>query len=774
VFRTKLTTYAFLLAFAFALPTASMGQDGRLKVKVVGGRLVASCRVSSDTASLPVNLFISYDRLCGLELHNQATKPLKVEFPDGRTKPISINLPGIDIEVPGREHGDEDFLNKFTKAYSEELEEVAVVGTIGANVLSNYFVTFDVGNGRMSVTEPKESTLDRPEGSAAKYIRAAVTSQLVWLPVTLQGKFKRVLAIGSADYDSIVDVDLCDELEQPGGTIGDVLVGGLNFSEIIPWRPEDYTLVHLDGALGTLGINFLENYKVSIDRVNSWVGLTKVGNRPFPTEERDFFVARAEEEAEPVSEWLKQHYATRLGGEAADLLLQSYVDDGASDEDVNAAIEWVGKTRLKKLLATQSIEVVKMLMESARFNSAVEAGRVGLKGGREDRYPESVHRLHAMMGQVLLDTNRDREAWEHLMSAAFGLNEAIGEADQARVNLLLGRYYEKIKRYNRALSRYVQAVVTPEAGPQAIKALIGLQEKMGGETFSVDLVEKLIAGKVRNMTAPTKFVEDKLTATNRCVLVEHVINPHLGGKAKGMWRAFTEGGSMVFEGLRTHFPTDRVAMISYHVPMPKPIAIMNEVSMAAGDRTNGRPAFMIDGQPVMAGALEYYKADAAYGKAKNAVKRRLALPSDYDILIDAKIENGKITGKAVIEGPKEYGVRIQVLVAEKGVLYPGMGATVVHKMVARASLTKELGGQRYESVEGGMTVDFERSVTDIVKANRLFLEAYEKKNNVDATRLSVDMDHDQLVLLVVIRNNSSNAVLQAAEFDLSPQEKSSK
>ena len=46
--------------------------------------------------------------------------PLKVEFPDGRTKPITINLPGLDIEVERREHGDENYLNDFTKAYSEE------------------------------------------------------------------------------------------------------------------------------------------------------------------------------------------------------------------------------------------------------------------------------------------------------------------------------------------------------------------------------------------------------------------------------------------------------------------------------------------------------------------------------------------------------------------------------------------------------------------------------------------------------------------------------
>ena len=771
--RPNLFVVAFLAA-SFLLCEGIIAQtiEGRFKVQVVGGRLVASCRISSDTASVPANLFIAYDRLCGLELHNQATKALKVEFPDGRSKPITINVPGgLDIEVDRREHGDEVYLNEFTKAYSEELEELAVVGTIGANVLSNYFVTFDVGNGSVEVRKPAEATLDQPQGPESVYIQAAVTSQLVWLPIKLKNKFRRVLAIGSAIYDSVVDIDLCDEFDAPSGDIGSVVSGGFDFSKAIPWRPEDYTLVHVDGALGTLGINFLETYRVSIDRVNSWVGLTKVAAIPFPTEERAFFEARATEESKPVAHWLETNSSTRLGFEAADLLLQLYVDDGEPDAVVMKAVEWVGKTRLKKLLATQSIDVVKMLMEAARFEAAVAAGKAGLKGGRVDRYPESVHRLHAMMGQVLLDTNRDREAWEHLMSAAFGLNEAIGEADQARVNLLLGRYYEKIKRYKRALSRYVQAVVTPEAGPQAIEALVRLQTKMGGEPFSVDLVDKLIAGKVRNMTAPTKFEENDATASNRCTLVEHVINPHLGGKRKGMWRAFTEGGSMVFEAIRSHYPEDRVAMISYHIPMPKPISIMNEVSMAAGERSNGRPVFMIDGRPALRGALEYYQADSSYDAGRKAINARLGLESDFEVDVDAKIKDGVITGTAIVDGPSRRGLVVQILLAEKGVLYPGMGATVVHRFVARAFLTKDLEGEMFVSKPDGMRVPFSRSIADIVKANRTFLEAYEKKNNVDATRLSVDIATDQLALIVVLRNAISNEVLQACQVALAVQEK---
>ena len=140
-----------------------------------------------------------------------------------------------------------------------------------------------------------------------------------------------------------------------------------------------------------------------------------------------------------------------------------------------------------------------------------------------------------------------------------------------------------------------------------------------------------------------------------------------------MWRAFTEGGSMVFEGVRTHFPEDRVAMISYHVPMPKPVALMNELSMEAGKRTRNRPAFIVDGRPAMAGALEYYQADGGYGRMKGAVKRALAVPSNYDITVDASVKDGVVRGTVEVTGAEQSGLRVEVLPGRTRRALPGHG-----------------------------------------------------------------------------------------------------
>ena len=129
--RTDRTFAAAL--FAGLVGAASLpAQEARVPVRVLGGRLVARCQLSSPTNSAPVNLWVSFDKPVGLELHNKVANGLSVEQPDGTTLPITIELPGLDIEVPMREHGDEQAMEDFTKLWAPQMEEVACAGTIGA------------------------------------------------------------------------------------------------------------------------------------------------------------------------------------------------------------------------------------------------------------------------------------------------------------------------------------------------------------------------------------------------------------------------------------------------------------------------------------------------------------------------------------------------------------------------------------------------------------------------------------------------------------------
>ncbi|MFN3239993.1 MAG: hypothetical protein ACE37K_00600 [Planctomycetota bacterium] len=771
--RTHRIVALVLLACSIALgPLAAQQGEARVPVRVLGGRLVARCQLSSPTNSAPVNLWISFDKPVGLELHNKVANGLAVEQPDGTTLPMTIELPGLDIEVPMREHGDEQAMEDFTKRWAPQMEEVACAGTIGAKILKDYEVTFDLPRGQLRLKRAVDRGGERPTGPEQHYVPASVAGDVVWMPARLQNGTTRMIGLGSTSLDSIVDEDFCFEVDQPGGRIGRVEVAGIDLSEVVAWRPELFDLVHRDGALATLGLGFLQQFRVSVDVQNGWIGLTRVREQPFPEEEAAFFDARAEEDAEALVAWIREHGGSRLAGECANLLLQMQIDEGAPKEDIEPALQWAHAARPADLRATEALDAVDALVQARRPDLAVMAGRMGIEDGRADRYPEAVHRLHVRLGELLLEMEDTRGAWEHLMSAAFGLTDAFGSADRAKVNLLLGRVYELKGKHKRAMSRYVQAVISPEFGPQAVPRIEALQQKMGGEPFSVALVDRMISGKVRSMTAPTRFEVDDKTDTNRCVLIEHVTNPHLGQKQGERWRAFTEGGAMVFEALQSHFPGDRVALLSYHTDAPRPVAIMNELSLTVAESVGKRPVFLVDGVQAGPGACRYPDADTVYQDVRDSAVARLKRKSDFTIELDARIEDGVVRGEARIAGPAR-GRRIELVLAEKGAIYPGLGATVVHRMVARAALTGSVFGAAWRPEDGKMVLPFERSLDQIVADNVAFLDDYEQSGGSPASRLSTGMAKDQLVVVAIVRDPGGRRVDQCAQCDVrvgTPQE----
>ena len=285
------------------------------------------------------------------------------------------------------------------------------------------------------------------------------------------------------------------------------------------------------------------------------------------------------------------------------------------------------------------------------------------------------------------------------------------------------------------------------------------------EPFSVALVDKMISGKVRSMSAPTRFEPAADNVTNRVVLVEHVTNPHLGQKQGERWRAFTEGGAMAFEALQSHFPAEHVAMLSYHTDAPRPVAIMNELSLVVAESVGKRPVFLVDGVQAGPGACRYPDADTVYQDVKAAVSSRLKRASDFTVEVEARLEGGVVRGEARVRGPAR-GRKIELVLAEKGAIYPGLGATVVHRMVARAALTESVFGVTWRPEGGGMTLPFERSLEQVVADNVAFLDDYEARGGSPASRLSTGIAADQLVVVAIVRDPGSRRVDQCARCDV--------
>jgi hypothetical protein len=192
---------------------------------------------------------------------------------------------------------------------------------------------------------------------------------------------------------------------------------------------------------------------------------------------------------------------------------------------------------------------------------------------------------------------------------------------------------------------------------------------------------------------------------------------------------------------------------------------MNELSLVAAESVGKRPVFLVDGVQAGPGACRYPDADTVYQDVRDAVAARLKRASDFTVEVDARIEDGVLRGEARVRGPAR-GRKVELLLAEKGVIYPGLGATVVHRMVARAALTDSVFGVSWRPEDGGMTVPFERPLAQVVARNVAFLDDYEARGGSPASRLSTGIAADQLVVMAIVRDPGSRRVEQCAHVDV--------
>ena len=755
------STVCALLLLAMSAPAqgpTTTPQVGRIPVKIINGRLVVRCEASTRTKRLPFSLFVDFDRPCGLELHNKAAAGLRLDQLGGS---CTLHFPGIDIFCPSRSLGDEDYLNDFTKLYSKELGEIACVGSIGGELLKQYEVTFDLASDIIELATAKEKAEENPEApEGATAIPLSIVNEQVWFTLLNSKGERGAMNLSTLQYDTIVDERYCQSMGHPAGDIGTLKLQEFDFGKYVAFRPAPTALVHPDGAIGSLGINLLQHFRITIDRVSRMSFWTPTRPPEFPTSDLEFFKALLTDEIEPLEAWLEKDIDSRLAREGAATLMNLMIDELRPRPDCLRALEWLDKTRIPDLKTTEALKWMKDLSNMGRDDLAVEMGDLGIKSGRQDRYPEAVHKVHAYMGELLLELGQDDRAWEHLLSAAFGIPE------DGRVSLKLGEFYERKDRLDRALSRYLQAVLRPESGPQAVLALESLQKKMPG--LSVDQIDAMLQGRTYNFSPATRYEPpasgpDK----NRCVLVEFFTNPHLGRFINGQWISFATGGTMGLEGLLAYYPQDKLAAITWHLPQPEFSAVMVEAGSEFAQRYGVGPnATIINGVARGPGAARDRDAEEVFNANKKAVDQALSDSSPLTIAMTATEKDGVLSGTIEVSGPAEAHDRIQVVLVERGVLCPGKGLVVVHRMLGRACLLNGTKGVPYRPENGKMSIPFEVRLEDITKANLEYLDKMEAQGEGMTPRISSKIDPSQITLVGYIRDSASNEVWQAKRLDV--------
>ncbi len=731
-----------------------------------------ACDISGPRLRIPVNLWLDFDGAYGLQLHNRAAAPLPAESQSGRPNPLTLHFPDFTLEIARRELGPEEEFEHFTKYHSKEIGENALTGAIGSQVLKHFDVIFDLPQGQITLAPPGQLGQQQTDPlSGQVVVPISLQNDLVWLPVTLQGskeKLKRALAIGSSKYDTVLDRRLCNSLRRPAGNVGPVECESIDFSPYVAFRPEQVVQVHPEGVAGMMGINLLRSFRIHVDRQSLLVTLRSARSPNFPEEELAWFQAMVAEDRDLVLKWLKENGDSRLGREAAEFLLSLLLDEGADQDEFAQAIQWINDSMPADLRATRLFDLMEELVNEGELKLGIAAGQLGVKSGRKDRYPEANYKLHGRLGELLLPDDK-RDAWRHLLSAAFGL------PDDGMINLNLARVYEANGKKQRAFSRYIQALVKEESSELAMEALVRMDKELPpDERMTIETIDRMISGRVRNYSAPKQYLVDATTRTNRTCLVEFFTNAYVGNERRGG----AIGGAMGNQGVLSHFADSECLFLSYHLSVPRlePLVTPLGQFMAGWLGVSGPVVQVVDGILKAPGAGKHRDAEKIYELTRDAVISRLQRPGPIDITANAELVGTSLAGHVSVQGPAidsegDLALKplvVQVIVAERGVVFHGSSGVVIHRMLARGLATRgpQNGIAYLPDDDGRLEFEFARDLSDIEAENTEYMDALQEGQTKGGTRMGLRIEPNSVEVIVVVRDARSGEVVQARKCEL--------
>ncbi|MCA9320208.1 MAG: hypothetical protein KDB53_05715 [Planctomycetes bacterium] len=736
----------------FVLAATAVAQDaGSVALRVVADRLVVRCDLASSRRRIPVNLLVEYETAAGLQIHSRALQGLRANPGDL----LSAHFPGFTIKDMPTELGDEAFYERLTKFHAPELGETALVGTIGFEVLRRFNLIFDRNEGFLHFAPPRAQGDPGERDRETTEVTIDETGGLLWIPVSLPENRLGMMNFGSGAWDTMLDREYCRRAGHPAGDLGSLKIESIDLAPYMAFRPASFNDFHRDGGVGRTGINLLHHFRVEIDRTHGLMRLREARPPRFPQADLEFFRALVTDEAEPVEAWLTRYESERLSAEAADLLLERRLASLEIDvEATGRAIQWAVDTRPADLRATRALELMDRLEQSAQVDLAIAAGKIGLESGRDDRDSNAVHKIHGRIGEHLLVRGAGKEAWRHLLSAAFGMK------DDGRINLNLGLYYEREGKLTRAFARFVYAVIKEDTAPRALEGLKRVQAAMGGEDgLLIDVVERLVEGKVPGYGVGETFKPTAKNSTNRRVLAALYTGAHCEPCI---------AADLAFDGLLSHFPRDKVAVIEYHVPVPLAEPLISPVAAEffRAARLGGTPAAIFNGTNIKTGGGKEEDKEALYLDYKARVLEELLKPSRHELEIEATVKDDVVSGTLRVRGPRVASARVHLHLVEKGLLFPGKNQIVIHRMVARAALIGNGDGEPHRpDAEDVQEISFSRRLSGITHELDAHLEEVEFATGSMFSMYPTRIDPRQVSLVAFVQDEASGEILQAIQLD---------
>ncbi len=755
----------FWAAMAIAFGTSAHAAQ-EIRFKVVDGRLCARCTLQGPDKSIPATVVVDLGTRVPLVVHSRVARLLAV----GSDAPATLRFGDLvlpDVRVMAREIPD---LEELSNRFAPELDEIPAVAILGMPALSNYAVQLEVEAGVVRLLAAAEGQrIIAGEGQASRSPSTAPSEPTravarmeaqgygYWLAGAGPEDFRLRVRFATVGHDTVIDATTADLAGSAGGAIDVLRVAGLNIARFVALRPEDLSSMPEPRPDVVLGNSLLAHFRVTVDLVGNQILFEQLRGPRFPSEEREYFVARAEGDPARIETFIKTHGASRLAGEASEKLLALRLEEDPADaEAIARAVRHRAGQLPENRRSQQLVALADELLGGKRADKlelASDVLKVASESSAADLNGIAAHQIQARLGLVALRRGDSAAARRHLLAAAFGMPR------DPLVNLWLGELYEQSGKLTRAWSRYVQAALDRNAPTEA---MIGLDRLNSNPTFraafTMEDAEQLLEGRVVEYHPAARYNGSGQGRPMRLVELFTCID-----------EGSTAGPQLAFNGLREYFEATDVVLLQYHLSSPAADPLTSDVSRARGRmyQVTTAPAACFDGGEPVTDAGGEGDVDKLFAMYRSA-SRAPAAPAGCEIDGTLALSGTRLVGQLRLSygaGVSEGEPRLHVILCEKNVMAPGASKILVHKWVARAALTPPEG---VPVRRGGSAHLFpiDVSVPEITAELERTLKRLEEELNIKFLLRPTYVDPASCRVVGIVQDAQTRKVLGARAFNV--------
>lgn len=214
-----------------------------------------------------------------------------------------------------------------------------------------------------------------------------------------------------------------------------------------------------------------------------------------------------------------------------------------------------------------------------------------------------------------------------------------------------------------------------------------------------------------------------------------------------------------FDGLLEAYPSSHLAVLEYHLPIPRPDPMANYDSQrrAVEYRVDGTPTVFFDGAFYARDGGGLPQAETKYNEYAGQINARIYDVPQVKIQAQARFQGDKV----VVEFSADKdpaSADVHVVLAQREERFRGANGLLFHKMVVRQYLTLEAAARKARRVE-----------LDLVQAEAAaneYLADSEAARKFTFREKKSKIDRRQLVAVIIFQDKTSRKVLNAAVADV--------